>query len=80
MPSPPLLSQAQCDKGSLSGPLLLLIQFRCLDLPPQGHSQFQLWNKRRMVERWFGLSLAEKQSVKVYELIRIVVPLHQRQL
>lgn len=27
-----------------------------------------------------GPGLAEKPSVKVYELIRIVVPLHQRQL
>lgn len=64
MPSPPLLFQAQCNKGSLSGALLLLIQYCCLNLPPQGHSQFQLRNKRRIVAAMVWVITGRKAECK----------------
>lgn len=64
MPLAPLLFRAQCNKGGLSGALLLLIQYCRLNLPPQGHSQFQLWNKRQIVAAMVWVITGRKAECK----------------
>lgn len=81
MPSPPLLfrgtmQQGQAGRGSAP---------RCGAAPNRlkvtaGFGEGAAGGGERSCGAAVGPGLAEKPSVKVYELIRMVVPLHQRQL